>query len=748
MKRFSILAALTIIGTFGLELESESISSPVEKFPWLGYARITGAYLISPMRLDFIDNICNQLNVNVKITADFISALVSSELLEKSAKDLGFIRRTSFLLHKIETTYVEILNYLENSLLCSNQTLINLSKDFHELKSTLDPIWVNLTKLDAGKPAQILTQGYISQRPSAIRPSPNQQIFLGTALVGAIGFIGGTLLGTLFAGGDNSDDINSLNKNIQSVNAKVKITNERIDVLSKNLTLSIKNIKFILNSMTEANKRTQSTYTVQWNLDQLEQAASNLLILFKVSDNQVTLLRAGYLNVDLLNLETFDTVIKEGMKSFRNTEFPIQVTRENIPEILSLLKIEHLSQNRFIVIIPLVETTKYKAYSLVPHPIKLSSGSIMIAELENDVILVDETEYIVLSSKSVTSINENVHVIVDMFPIWSINHNSCAYAGYIGKVDDVLKLCNFKRLGNPTGIYVTSSQQSRMVYVSRSLQIRLECPNTLVKDTIKGLTFIPNECDLISNEVRWPAKLTQNIDLNKLVSSSEKGKSFDVTSLPPFILNETQPLHESIKNQIDKLPSEGDKFTFYFDKYDVSLEQVTSYSIVAYGGMTIIVIIHSVLLAVIFLPKVRDWIMSKRGSKVDQDESIELGELGMRKSIRNRFSKSPRDSLKLSFRKSLNKARRMSSRLSNRSNGSVASSLRSVVNSTRNSTRRVRQKTKNWLSPETKLDTPSLVNASTNTPNRHANLYPTVSISSVSSNNEPRYRNIPIPSFK
>lgn len=737
----TMLVAVMLLSVTASLIERES-SSPIVKVAWSGQARVTGAYLISPIRLDFLETICLQLNSNIGITADFISTLISSELLDNSAKDLGFIRRTSFLLHKVETTYVEIINYLENSLLCSNQTLIKLSTDFHELKTTLDNIWFNLTRLDAGKPAHILTQSYLGARPSVIRPSPDQQIFLGTAIVGAIGFIGGSLVGSLFGGEDNSDEINSLNDNIQAVNSKVRITNQRIDVLSKNLTLSIRNIKLILNSMTELNKRTQSTYTVQWNLDQLKQAATNLLILFRIADNSVTLLRSGYLNADLLNLETFAKVIQEGKKFYSGMEFPVKVTRENIPEILSLLKIEHLTQNRFIIIIPLVEMSEYRVYTLVPHPIKLSSGSIMIAEINDDVILVDKTEYIVLSSKFVTSINEEIHVIVDMFPIWDVNHNSCAYAGYSGNVDDVLELCNFKRLGNPKGIYVTNTPQNRLLYVSEPTPIKLNCPETRIKDTIEGLTFIPNECDLISNEVRWPAKLTQNIDLNKLVGKSGKGKSFDITSLPPFILNETQPLHESIKNQIDKLPSE-DKFTFDFDNYDVSLEQVQSYSIIAYGGITVIVIIHSILLAVIYIPKVRDWIKDRKRNNDMKDDSIELGELGIRKSIRKRISKSPRDSLKLSFRKGLRRARKMSSRWSGRSKDSITSSLRSVADSTRDSTRKWRQRGSNWLSP----DTPTLVDMSTNTP-RHAKLYPTLSLNSASSNNEQRHRNIPIPSFR
>ena len=93
LYRIFLIAGLLLSVTALLESES---SSPIVKIAWSGKARVTGAYLISPIRLDFIDNICNQLISNLQITTEFVSTLISHEVLDKAVKDLGFIRRTSF----------------------------------------------------------------------------------------------------------------------------------------------------------------------------------------------------------------------------------------------------------------------------------------------------------------------------------------------------------------------------------------------------------------------------------------------------------------------------------------------------------------------------------------------------------------------------------------------------------------------------------------------------------------------------
>ena len=741
LKHLSCVVLFMISVSALLKL-NETNNSPIVKLAWAGKARLTGSHLISPIRLQLIDNICSQLISNLQVTTDFIGTLVSSEVLTKAKSDLGFIRRISFLIHKVENTYIEIINYLENSLLCSNGTLIQLSDVFDDLKTTLDPIWRDLTELDAGKPAKVLTLGYLDQRLKVLRPSPEQHVFLSGVAIGTVGLVAGGIMGSLFGGGDNSEKITTLNDNIQAVDTKVRITNERIDVLSKNLTMGIKKIRLILESMTELNQRTQSTFTIQWNLEQLKQAANNLLILFRVCDNTVTLLRSGHLNADLLNLETFKRVIAEGTNYYNNMEFPVkELTRENIPEIISLIQIQHVEQNKFIMIIPLVVNVEYKAYSLLPHPIKLSTGVIMIAEV-NDLILVNENDYITLNSREVNSIQEEIHIIDQVYPSWSHEHDSCEYAGYTGNVEKVLELCNFKKLGNPTGIYLADVPQNklRLLYVPDSTYIYLQCPGTRIKESVEGLNLIPYECDLTSKEVSWPAKLNQIIDIDELLVNSGKGGAFDIKSLPPFILNETRTLHESIKKQIENLPSEDENFTFDFDSFDVSLEEVTSYSIVASGSIIVIIIIHSVLIAFIYIPKIRNWFRIRREKRIS-DDSMELGELGTRDRIRKYLPKSPRDSLKLSFRKSFRRARG----LSNRSKDSIASSIRSVASSTRDNTRKLRLKGSNWLSPETVIK-PTLVNASTNTNRPKRRVYPNLSITSNSSNGGD-YNKPPIPAY-
>ena len=183
---------------------------------------------------------------------------------------------------------------------------------------------------------------FVQARPIivSVRPPGVSVFFVETLVAVGAATIGGVVV-SLFGGGtDHSEAISTLNDNVHKVNKKIHITNERIDVLSKNLTLSINNIKFILDNMLMAQQQAHSSYTIMWNLEQLKQASTNLLLLLKVADNSLTLLRSGFLNSDLLNLYTFKKVIAEGTQVYKDLEFPIiHLTRQNIPRIIPLLKI-------------------------------------------------------------------------------------------------------------------------------------------------------------------------------------------------------------------------------------------------------------------------------------------------------------------------------------------------------------------------------------------------------------------------
>ena len=492
--------------------------------------------------------------------------------------------------------------------------------------------------------------------------------------------------------------------------------------------------------MLMSQQQAHSAYTIMWNMEQLKQAATNLLLLFKVADNSLTLLRSGFLNSDLLNLYTFKRVIAEGTQVYKDLEFPIlNLSRGNIPKIISLIKIQHLMKNKFIMKIPLVQKADYKIYSLIPHPIKLQSGSIMIAEM-NELILLTKTQYIIIpSQQGVTSINSSFHIINNMEPLWDITQNSCEYASFVEDVTSVMTLCNFKRLGLHKGIYLTNTPHNRLLYVSNITSITLDCPDTIIKDKVIGLNLIPFECTLTMDQVTWPALLKHEVNIEALLDKTKKGKSFGITYLPPFLVNESHPLHETIKDHIDKLPSEESDFTFDFDKYDLSLEEVTSYSIVAYGTVTVIVIINSILIFLLYLTIVRKWLQGRTELGSNDSES------GLRNRIARKLPFSPNDSIKLPSRDSFRRAKTRMNNLSRRSLDSIRSSVKSAAKSTRRHLpHRQTQVPSEVVGHEMIKLPPTVVDIGTNTSN-NSQLYPT--IYDVITPRSTRKQNITFPAY-
>ena len=80
-----------------------------------------------------------------------------------------------------------------------------------------------------------------------------------------------------------------------------------------------------------------------------------------------------------------------------------------------------------------------------------------------------------------------------------------------------------------------------------------------------------------------------------LETTTSSARPLDLTHIPIFMINNTNPFHSTIKSFIDKLPTE-DKFSFAVEDYDLSLEEVQSYSIVAHGVICTIVIINTIMI--------------------------------------------------------------------------------------------------------------------------------------------------------
>jgi hypothetical protein len=114
---------------------------------------------------------------------------------------------------------------------------------------------------------------------------------------------------------------------------------------------------------------------------------------------------------------------------------------------------------------------------------------------------------------------------------------------------------------------------------------------------------------------------------------------FDSTHLPIINLNDTNQVHSSIKTLIAELPSTDDPFTFDFKEHDLTLEQVQSYTIIAYGVLTAMVIINSIILGVMIIFKCRKLIHNRKQALSHMSSTFSGAResfSGLRDSIRDR----------------------------------------------------------------------------------------------------------------
>ena len=83
---------------------------------------------------------------------------------------------------------------------------------------------------------------------------------------------------------------------------------------------------------------------------------------------------------------------------------------------------------------------------------------------------------------------------------------TCELAGYLKNVTSMLELCNYNKAGQTADTYMFETEQQRLVYFFQETKVTLDCPDKLVKDTFIGLHNLPLACNIITEDVSWPAK--------------------------------------------------------------------------------------------------------------------------------------------------------------------------------------------------------------------------------------------------
>ena len=609
---------------------------PLTARQWQGQARIQGAFLIAPLNLNFVYSLCEEFIIQVKEATQAIR--VMNNFNTNNTKDTQFKRKISFLTWKLEKTYTQTITYIDSLLLCPADSMSLLYSQFASFRRLLDQSWSKLTNKK---------EGVISLALQATRPPPKPAHFPGFFVGLGLGLVGGGFIGSLF-GSKDSASIDKLNKNIHTVNRKIQVTNKRLDILSQNVSFAIHDIKLILERIQTRANEDEMKRSIEWNLSQLIDASLETNLLFKMGETQITLLRGGILNVELIEIKALKKIINEGLGIFPGLEFPMEISKHTLPKIIKLITIQNLENNDFIAIIPLVHKTPYNIYTLVPLPIKFQS-SIMLANTR-EVILSNGEEYIVTDKVRVRHVDSNTYMLDKIHPIWSRQRTTCEWEGLQKNASEVLRLCNFKKLGTlDDGIYLTETRDRRLLHLARRTWVKLNCPDGKIRAFLQGLHSVAPECDIETEEVSWPAEQTQHVKVENLIKTNQQ--TYEVNKLPIFNLNDTDKVHESIKSLIDKLPDSTNPLTISFEQYDWTLEEVQSYSIYAQSVITLIVIINSIALIIIIV------FSKKNGICSTTREPSEEGNYGFRDSLRSKFRKRFPGSQRESFRKKYEKGK-------------------------------------------------------------------------------------------
>jgi len=84
-------------------------------------------------------------------------------------------------------------------------------------------------------------------------------------------------------------------------------------------------------------------------------------------------------------------------------------------------------------------------------------------------------------------------------------------------VTDIIKLCNFKKLGTNHGTYVTNAPEGRLIYLTDETYVELDCPDGKLRSYLKGLHIVPSQCHVKCEKLEWPAYQTTEIDIKHLL---------------------------------------------------------------------------------------------------------------------------------------------------------------------------------------------------------------------------------------
>ena len=117
-------------------------TTPVTIIPWPGNARIPGAFLISRINLNFINDTCTRYSSDLDAAIQLAKTLANTRLTGCTTNQLN---RYGYTFLKLETDLLNVINYIYDLLLCSGRGS-ELWTKYYAFKDQASVIWTMLKK--------------------------------------------------------------------------------------------------------------------------------------------------------------------------------------------------------------------------------------------------------------------------------------------------------------------------------------------------------------------------------------------------------------------------------------------------------------------------------------------------------------------------------------------------------------------------------------------------------------------------
>ena len=117
-------------------------TTPVTIIPWPGSARIPGAFLISRISLNFINDTCTRYSSDLDAAIQLAKTLANTRFTGSTTNQLN---RYGYTFLKLENDLLNVLNYIYDLVLCSGRGS-ELWTKYYSFKTEASVIWTMLKK--------------------------------------------------------------------------------------------------------------------------------------------------------------------------------------------------------------------------------------------------------------------------------------------------------------------------------------------------------------------------------------------------------------------------------------------------------------------------------------------------------------------------------------------------------------------------------------------------------------------------